>query len=170
MRRWLRMGKRGKAPGFSEVCCLNEECELYGRVGKANIVSNGTYETQSGRVRKFICRNCGKVFNERTGTFFFDLRTPKDKVIMALKLLLKGVSVRGIADVLDSKPDTVLSWLHRAAKHSQEIEDILLGELKVSKVELDELWTFVQKKRLRAWKKKRANLGARPRPASSGSG
>lgn len=153
------MGKRGKAPRFNDVCCLNEKCNLYGQVGKQNIVSNGTYKTQSGRVRKFICRSCGKVFNERTGTFFFDLRTPKDKVIMALKLLLKGMSVRGIADVLDSKPDTVLCWLSRAAKHSREIEDILVRELKVSKVELDELWTFVQKKQLRAWKKKRASFG-----------
>lgn len=153
------MGKRGKAPTFKDVCCLNEYCELYGQVGKDNVVSNGTYNTQSGRVRKFICRSCGKVFNERTGTFFFDLRTPQDKVVLALKLLLKGMSVRGIADVLDSKPDTVLAWLRRAAKHSQDIEDILVRELKVSKVELDELWTFVQKKQLRAWRKKRVSSG-----------
>lgn len=154
------MGRRGKAPQFSDVFCPNQGCDLYGELGKGNIVSNGTYSTQSGRVRKFICRSCTKVFNQRTGTVFFDLRTPEDKVIMALKLLLRGMSVRGIAEVLESKPDTVLSWLRRAAGHSEQVETLLLRDLKVSRVELDELWTFVQKKQLRAWMKRRASSGS----------
>lgn len=153
------MGKRGKAPEFVEVCCPNPKCKLSGQTGRGNIVGNGTYHSQSGRVRKFICRNCGRVFNERTGTFFFDLRTPEEKVLLALKLLLRGMGIRAIAEVLDSKPDTVLSWLKRAAEHSAEVEARWLGELKVSKVELDELWTFVKKKQLRLWKKKRASSG-----------
>jgi len=153
------MGKRGKAPAYSDVFCPNKECKQYGEVGKGNIVSNGTYSSQNGRLRKFICRSCGKVFNERTGTVFFDLRTPEDKVLLALKLLLKGMGIRAIAEVLDSKPDTVLAWLRRAAKHSEEVEACWLKDLKVSKVELDELWTFVKKKRLRDWKKKRASAG-----------
>lgn len=153
------MGKRGKAPKFEDVFCANAACNVYGRTKQGNIVSNGTYLTKSGRVRKFICRSCGNVFNSRTGTVFFDLRTPEEKMILALKLLLKGISVRGIAEVLGSKPDTVLSWLRRAAEHSEEVDAFLLRDLKVSKVELDELWTFVKKKRLREWKKKRANFG-----------
>jgi transposase-like protein len=153
------MGKRGKAPKYEDVFCTNHACTLYGKTRQGNIVSNGTYSTKSGRVRKFICRACGNVFNNRTGTVFFDLRTAEDKVILSLKLLLKGMSVRGIAEVLGSKPDTVLSWLWRAAEHSEEVESFLLRDLKVSKVELDELWTFVKKKRLREWKKKRGSFG-----------
>ena len=153
------MGKRGKVPGYNDVFCPNQACELYGKAGQGNIVSNGTYKSQSGRVRKFMCRSCGRVFNERTGTFFFDLRTSEEKVLLALKLLLKGMGIRAIAEVLDCKPDTVLSWLRRAAEHSAEVEARWLGELKVSKVELDELWTFVEKKQLRLWKKKRASSG-----------
>ena len=153
------MGKRGKRPRYDDVFCTNEKCSLYRRTKQGNIVSNGTYTTQSGRVRKFICRSCGSVFNERTGTVFFDLRTPEDKVILALKLLLKGMSVRGIAEVLGSKPDTVLFWLRRAAEHSEQVDSLLIRDLKVSKVELDELWTFVKKKRLRQWKKKRESFG-----------
>lgn len=153
------MGKRGKAPKFKDVFCTNAACNVYGRTKQGNIVSNGTYSTKSGRVRKFICRSCGNIFNSRTGTVFFDLRTSEEKVILALKLLLKGISVRGIAEVLGSKPDTVLSWLRRAAEHSEEVDAFLLRDLKVSKVELDELWTFVKKKRLKEWKKKRANFG-----------
>jgi transposase-like protein len=153
------MGKRGRAPKYDDVFCTNRACSLYGKTKQGNIVSNGTYPTKSGRVRKFICRTCGNIFNGRTGTVFFDLRTPEDTVILAIKLLLKGMSVRGIGEVLGSKPDTILSWLQRAAEHSEQVDAFLLRDLKVKKVELDELWTFVKKKRLREWKKKRASFG-----------
>ena len=153
------MGKRGKAASFTDIFCPNTECEIYGKQGLGNVVGNGTYKTRSGAVRKFICRSCGKVFNDRTGTAFFDLRSSSEKVIMALKLLLKGLSVRATAEVLESKPDTVLFWLRRAAEHSEQVNALLLKDLKVSKVELDELWTFVQKKQFKQWKRMKASSG-----------
>jgi len=142
----------GKAPKYDDVCYANHECSLYGKTKQGNIVSNGTYSTKSKRVRRFTCRICGSVFNERTGAVFLDLCLPENKVILALERLLKGMSVRGMAGVLGSKPDTVLFWLRRAAEHSEEVDVFLLRDLKVSKVELDELWSFVKKKRLREWK------------------
>lgn len=75
-------------------------------------------------------------------------------------MLLRGMSVRGAADVLECKPDTVLGWLRRAAEHSDKVNDMLMREIEVSKVELDELWTFVKKKQLRKWKNKRASSGS----------
>jgi len=139
------MGKRGPKPKFNDVACTNTKCKHYGKTGTGNIVGNGTYQTQNGRVRKFICRTCGGVFNDRDATFFYNLRTPEEKVITAMKLLFKGMSLRAIADVLGVKLDTVRGWLHRGAEHVEEINDILMKETNVSKVELDELWTFVKK-------------------------
>ena len=149
------MGKRGLKPKFKDVACANPKCKHYGKTGIGNIIGNGTYQTQNGRVRKFICRTCGGVFNDRKATFFYDLRTPEEKVIIAMKLLFKGMALRAIADVLDVKLDTVRGWLRRGAEHVEEINDILMKEIKVSKVELDELWTFVKKKQLREWQMKR---------------
>ena len=60
------------------------------------------------------------------------------------------MSLRGTAEVLEVHLDTVRSWLRRAAEHSEEVNAVLFKELKVSKVELDELWTFV-KKQFREW-------------------
>lgn len=77
---------------------------------------------------------------------FFDLRTEDKTVLIALKLVLKGMSLRGTADVLGVKLDTVRGWLQRAAEHTEEVNKILMKDLKVGKVELDELWTFIQKK------------------------
>jgi transposase len=70
---------------------------------------------------------------------------------MALKMVLRGMSLRGTAEVLGVHLDTVRAWLRRAAEHSEEVNAVLLKELKVSKVELDELWTSVQKKQFREW-------------------
>ena len=137
---------------FSEVACPNEECEQYGRTGQGNIIGNGTYATKSGRVRKYICRTCGRVFCDRSNTMFYDLRTSEDKVILALKLILKGMSQRSIAEVLEVCPKSVSTWLSRASDQSEAITETRLKDLEVQRVEMDELWTFVGKKESRKTK------------------
>jgi hypothetical protein len=49
--------------------------------------------TQSGKRRIFHCSACKRPFSETRDTVFFDLRTPEEKVIMALKMLLVKVVV-----------------------------------------------------------------------------
>jgi transposase-like protein len=137
---------------FLDVACPNEECEQYGRTGQGNIIGNGTYATKSGRVRKYICRTCGRVFCDRTKTMFYDLRTSEDKVILALKLILKGMSQRSIAEVLEVCPKSVSTWLSRASDQSEAITETRLKDLEVPRVEMDELWTFVGKKESRKTK------------------
>ena len=137
---------------FSEVACPNEECEQYGRTGQGNIIGNGTYATKSGRVRKYICRTCGRVFCDRNNTMFYDLRTSDDKVVLALKLILKGMSQRSIAEVLEVCPKSVSTWLSRASDQSEAITETRLKDLEVPRVEMDELWSFVGKKESRKTK------------------
>jgi transposase-like protein len=137
---------------FLDVACPNEECEQYGRTGQGNIIGNGTYATKSGRVRKYICRTCGRVFCDRSNTMFYDLRTSEDKVILALKLILKGMSQRSIAEVLEVCPKSVSTWLSRASDQSEAITETRLKDLEVPRVEMDELWTFVGKKESRKTK------------------
>lgn len=137
---------------FLDVACPNEECEQFGRTGQGNIIGNGTYATKSGRVRKYICRTCGRVFCDRSNTMFYDLRTSEDKVILALKLILKGMSQRSIAEVLEVCPKSVSTWLSRASDQSEAITETRLKDLEVPRVEMDELWTFVGKKESRKTK------------------
>jgi len=163
---------RGPKPKLTEYACPNERCGFYGQAGKGNVVGNGSYGTKSGRVRKLICHSCGTVFCSREGTAFYDLRTDLDTVVLAISMLLKGMSLRGVAEVLDVKLDTVRGWLQRAAEHAESINDILVRRLKVSRVELDELWSFVKKKQLSEWQKSRQGTGgsgrrSHRRPGSS---
>lgn len=146
------MGNRGPKPRFVDIACTNDTCVQYGKTGQGNVVGNGTYKTKSGRVRKYICKFCGKVFCDRTNTAFFDLRTKDEKVLIALKMIIKGISLRSVAEILSVKLDTVRGWLSKAANHCEEVNKVLIRDLNISKVELDELWTFVKKKQFREWK------------------
>jgi transposase-like protein len=151
----MHMGLRGPKPRISNIACVNEACTNYNKPETKSIVSNGTYATRSGKVRKYVCRTCGAVFCERQGTAFYDIRSPEDKVILALKLILQGLSLRGVSNALGVKLDTVRQWLARSARHAEQVNDVLIKEIKVNRVELDELWSFVRKKNFRAWQKAR---------------
>jgi transposase-like protein len=146
------MGKRGRKPKYdlSNEACPNPQCEFFGKQGQGNIVSNGSHAGQGGRrVRKLRCKQCGESFCERSGTIFYDLRSSEEKVLMALKLLVKGMPLRGVAEVMGVKLDTVRHWLRVAAEHSEQVNALLVKELKVGQVELDALWSFVKKNDLR---------------------
>jgi IS1 family transposase/transposase-like protein len=118
----------------------------YGQINQGNIISISTYMTKSGKRHIFRCNTCNEAFSETRDTAFFDLKTEEKKVIMALKMILVKVDITGIAFVLDVKEDTVLFWLDRAYKKANEINQALLKELPVTRVELDEMWSFVRRK------------------------
>ena len=154
------MGLRGPKSQFVNIVCPNTKCPSYNQRGTGKIASNGSYSTQSSRVHKFICRECGRVFCECQGTVFYDIRSSEDKVILALKLILHGMSLRAVSNVLEVKLDTVRSWLAKSAAHAQQVNDVLVKEIKVTRVELDELWSFVRKKNFHAWHKiKKERMG-----------
>jgi transposase-like protein len=138
--------KRGPKPKFLDISCPNPKCKDHAKKGLGNVVSNGTYRTRStGKARLFLCRTCGKAFSSRTGTAFFGLRSPKKKVLMGLKLLAEGLGLRGTSRVLEIKLDTIRGWLSTAALHCEQVSDTLLRDLRLSQVQVDELWTFVKK-------------------------
>ena len=140
------MGKRGAKPKFTNVFCPNQDCKFYGISGKENIIGNGTYQIKNKRVRKYICRECGRVFNDRTNTFFSNFRKDEFIIQLALKMAIKGMSIQAIAEVLEVQPATVSNWLFRAAKQCDIINENLMKDLNLSKVEMDELWVIVEKK------------------------
>ena len=140
------MGKRGPKPQFTDVACPNHSCKSYGLTGEGNIVGNGTSVSRGEKVRKYICRHCGKVFNDHTGTFYYDLRKEESVIDLALKMSMKGMSEEAIADVLGITPPTVRRWLDRAAESCDKVNENLMKDLDVPKIEMDEIWVIIKKK------------------------
>jgi len=57
-------------------------------------------------------------------------------------MILNGMGLLKTDEIMDIKPDTVRRWIYRAAKHSEEVNKVLIKDIEVDKVELDELWTY----------------------------
>jgi hypothetical protein len=102
-----------------------------------------TYLTRSGKRRILQCPRCQTAFSETCDTVFFDLRTPEEKGMLALKMLLVKVDLAGISFVLGVTEETPWEWLRRAAQQAEVINAHWLRELPVTQVHLDERWTFV---------------------------
>ena len=93
--------------------CPNPACRQYNVINRGNVRALATYQTQSGKRRIFQCKHCERSFAETRDTVFFDLRTPEEKVMMALKMLLVKVELAGISFVVGVTEETTLAWLRR---------------------------------------------------------
>src|SRR4029450_11599460 len=93
--------------------CPNPTCSQYRLRNRGNMSAISTYSTQSGKRRIFRCSACEQPFAETRDTVFFDLRTPEEKIIMALKMLLVKVALWEIGFVLGVPAGPVLGWLRR---------------------------------------------------------
>jgi hypothetical protein len=86
------------------------------------------------------------VFNDRTDTFLDNVRKDEFIIKLALKMVMKGMSIEAIADVLEVRPATVNKWLLRAAKQCEKVNEDLIKDLNILKFEMDKLWVIVEKK------------------------
>jgi hypothetical protein len=80
--------------------CPNPAGPHYRLMNRGNISAISTSLTQSGQRRIFHCSKCESTFSETRDTVFFDLWTPEEKVMMALKMLLVKVGLSDIGFVL----------------------------------------------------------------------
>ena len=68
------------------------------------IVKNGKDYHQDGKViQNYLCKGCGKRFNERTGT-------PANVVSLALKMRSEGMGVRASGRVLEKSHGSIMGW------------------------------------------------------------
>jgi len=68
------------------------------------------------KTRRDLCHQCGKVFNDHTGTFYHDLRKDEQTIDLALKMSMKGMSIEAIADILEVQSASVKRWLAHVAE------------------------------------------------------
>lgn len=134
----------GERPNPADFFCPHEVCLDYGVVGGGNITLSHRY----GKQRKYLlwCKSCERTFSEKRGTIFYGLHTPMEKVLLALHCIAEGNNIAATARIIGSKEDTVRDWLRRAAEHSDQVSQLLIRELKLSQVELDELWAYIKKR------------------------
>ena len=133
------MDKLARAGEF----CPHEDCQDYGKLHAGNLQKFGK---TLGGVQRLRCTTCGRTFTETTGTIFFRKRTPDDEIMETLALLAEGSRISSLSRAKEHKEDTILAWLREAAKHAEQVEDVLMVDYKVKRAQLDALWSYVGNK------------------------
>ena len=142
--------------------CPNAACRDYGKPqseqSKKNIKKFGK---RKGKQR-YQCKTCCQTFFETKGTIFYRRRVPEDEILETLALLAEGVRISSLSRAKGHKEDAILDWLRDAARHAEQVEEILLAHYRVTRGQLDALWSYVGNK---------GEKGGTPKPpkaASSG--
>jgi len=72
---------------------------------------------------------------------------PLDKKLAVISALVEGNSIRSISRITDVDRNTINSLLLRTGERCQQIMDHRMQNLECRFLQVDEIWTFVQKKR-----------------------
>jgi IS1 family transposase len=72
-----------------------------------------------------------------------DKRIALDVVVWAVGALAEGLGIRAVARVFEVDPHTVLQWLVEAAEHLQAFSRYFLHDVRVTQVQLDELFALL---------------------------
>jgi transposase-like protein len=127
--------------------CPNEACRDYGKLqkdqSKRNIKKAG--KTSRG-TQRYLCKSCGRTFTETKGTLLYRRRVGESEIMETLALLADGVRISSLSRAKGYKEDTILSWLREAARHAEQIEEILMSDYSLDRGQLDALWSYVGNK------------------------
>ena len=143
------MTKRESKEQVSLPSCPNPDCK------ESHVVRNGSHR---GRPR-YLCRTCKRYFGQTQATPMYGLKTPAAEVAQALLIVMRRGSLRAAEEITRHKYETISGWLKRAAPHAAALTQVLASDLHLSQVEIDEFWSFVQKKRGQLTSRTRENAG-----------
>src|SRR5882762_6452531 len=134
---------RGRPPQVdaSQHFCPYPDCAYQGRVGLGNLCANG--HPNGGPWRQLHCTSGGGYFLETHGTPLHGKRVPVDVLVWAVGALAEGLGIRAVARVFEVDPNTVLAWLVEAADHATAFSRYFLHDVRVTQVQLDELFALL---------------------------
>jgi len=127
-----------------DVACPNPDCRNFNKIGLRNIKRNGK---QPNGTQKYKCTDCGRNIVRTVNTPFFHKHLKKKEIVRICKLLTERISFRGIARATDHHLDTIRAVADVVAKHCKKFNDYFIKELNLTPIEVDEMWSFVKKKK-----------------------
>jgi transposase-like protein len=131
---------------FSKFACPNPKCQWYGQTGQGNVRPHGWSSKERG-IRLLRCRLCRKDFSERTGTAFFRTRMPEAKLISVVEHIAEGTGMRATGRLCGVALNTVLRIAKTTGEHAEAFHQEKVQHVKAQRVQADEMWSYVGKKR-----------------------
>ena len=126
----------------SHQFCDNIECSCYQKTDAGNLK---IYSSKQGQVYCNVCKSPPFVVTK--GTIFYWLKTPLEIVVSTLMLLVGGMGLNATCRTKGVTADSVLSWIKKAGNHAEEFTDFMVQNMDLDQVQIDEFWSFIQKKK-----------------------
>ena len=127
-----------------DIACPNQKCRCFNKIGLRNIIRKG--KQKNGTIR-YQCTDCKRTFARTINTPFFHKHLSKKEIIYICKLLSEKTSFRAIARITNHHRDTICSIANEVARHCKKFNEFFITELKLTPIEVDEMWSFVKKKK-----------------------
>jgi transposase-like protein/IS1 family transposase len=100
-------------------------------------------------LRRFRCPLCKKTYTEAHKAALAGSYLSQDRIVLALRLLIEGNSIRSTERITNLDRNTILKILTLAGEKCEKLMGRLIVNVPVKDVELDEIWGYVFKKEKR---------------------
>jgi len=97
-------------------------------------------------LRRFRCPRCHKTYTEPHKAALEGSYVSQERIVLALRLLIEGNSLRSTQRITDLDINTLMKILVKAGEKCEKLMGRLLVNVPVRDVECDEIWGFIQKK------------------------
>ena len=96
---------------------------------------------------RFRCPICKKTYTEAHQRTLGTMYIPQDRAVLALRLLLEGNSIRSTERITGMDRNTIMRLLLLAGERCEKVMDERMRNLTCKYLQVDEIWTYVGKKR-----------------------
>ena len=104
------------------------------------------YGKHRNGLRRFRCTKCGRTFTEQHTRTLDGMYVSEEKAVLAARLLLEGNSIRSTERITGLDRNTIMRLLVLAGERCQSLMDSRMQNLTMKHIQIDEIWTYVQKK------------------------
>jgi transposase-like protein len=131
---------------IKDYFCPHEDCKCYGLRNQGNLIKAGTYKKKGDVKQLFKCKICGTRFSETRNTIFFNSHYDDKTIHDIICCTAEGNGVRATGRMLRLSKDAVNNVVLKAGAYAETVMSNLLVNLQLNECQMDELWSFVNKK------------------------
>ena len=104
------------------------------------------FGTHRNGLRRLRCPQCHKTYTEPHRLTLGEMYISENKMLIALKLLLEGNSIRSTMRITGVDGNTIMKALVLAGERREKVMGRLIVNVPVKDVQADEIWGYVTKK------------------------
>jgi transposase-like protein/IS1 family transposase len=114
------------------ISCPHETCHKHGKDRQG--------------AQRYKCADCGLTFSDEGANLLGGLRTETKDAVLALSLLLEGMSIRSVQRLTGLCRQTLADLILTVGDNCQRFLEKTVRNVPVKDVQLDEIWSFVAMK------------------------